>query len=113
MLFSPRGDYKNFRYRAELKINDGGNSGMYCHGMTTLVLSQLWGMTGDEEVKKCLEKAVKLIVKCQSADGGWREGVGCHGGCVQQDGERLNSAVTSGLDGRRSGPVQGPGGHRG
>src|SRR6185503_9266085 len=29
MLFSPRGDYKNFRYRAELKINDGGNSGMY------------------------------------------------------------------------------------
>ena len=29
MLFSPRGDYKNFRFRAELKINDKGNSGMY------------------------------------------------------------------------------------
>ncbi|WZO97150.1 DUF1080 domain-containing protein [Isosphaeraceae bacterium EP7] len=29
MLFSPRGDYKNFRYRAELKISDKGNSGMY------------------------------------------------------------------------------------
>jgi hypothetical protein len=28
-LFSPRGDYKNFRYRAEIKINDKGNSGMY------------------------------------------------------------------------------------
>ncbi len=28
-LFSPRGDYKNFRYRAEVKINDKGNSGMY------------------------------------------------------------------------------------
>jgi hypothetical protein len=28
-LFSPRGDYKNFRYRAEIRINDGGNSGMY------------------------------------------------------------------------------------
>src|SRR6516162_3729982 len=28
-LFSPRGDYKNFKYRAEIKINDGGNSGMY------------------------------------------------------------------------------------
>jgi hypothetical protein len=28
-LFSPRGDYTNFRFRAELKINDGGNSGMY------------------------------------------------------------------------------------
>ena len=29
MLYSPRGDYKNFRFRAELKINDKGNSGMY------------------------------------------------------------------------------------
>jgi squalene cyclase len=48
----------------------GGN--MYCHGMATLALTQLWGMTGDEEVKKCLEKAVKLIVRCQSPDGGWR-----------------------------------------
>ncbi len=28
-LFSPRGDYKNFHYRAEIKINDKGNSGMY------------------------------------------------------------------------------------
>jgi hypothetical protein len=28
-LFSSRGDYKNFRYRAEIKINDKGNSGMY------------------------------------------------------------------------------------
>ena len=29
MLYSKRGDYKNFIYRAELKINDKGNSGMY------------------------------------------------------------------------------------
>jgi hypothetical protein len=29
MIFSPRGDYQNFKYRAELKINDKGNSGMY------------------------------------------------------------------------------------
>lgn len=29
MLYSPRGDYKNFVYRAEVKINDKGNSGMY------------------------------------------------------------------------------------
>lgn len=28
-LFSPKGDYKNFRYRAEVKISDRGNSGMY------------------------------------------------------------------------------------
>lgn len=29
MLVSTTGPYKNFRYRVELKINDGGNSGMY------------------------------------------------------------------------------------
>lgn len=28
-LFSERGDFKNFHYRAEIKINKGGNSGMY------------------------------------------------------------------------------------
>ena len=28
-LFTPRGDYKNFRYRCEIKIADKGNSGMY------------------------------------------------------------------------------------
>ena len=28
-LFSPRGDYTDFRVRAEVKINDGGNSGIY------------------------------------------------------------------------------------
>jgi hypothetical protein len=29
MLFSPKGEYKNFKFRAEVKINDHGNSGMY------------------------------------------------------------------------------------
>jgi hypothetical protein len=28
-LFSPRGDYKNFKYKAEVKIADKANSGMY------------------------------------------------------------------------------------
>ena len=28
-LFSPRGDYKNFKYKAEFKIADKANSGMY------------------------------------------------------------------------------------
>jgi hypothetical protein len=31
MLFSPKGHYQNFRFRAEIKINDRGNSGMYIH----------------------------------------------------------------------------------
>lgn len=29
MLYSPKGEYKNFRVRAEIKINDKGNSGFY------------------------------------------------------------------------------------
>ena len=31
MLYSPKGDYKNFKFKAEIKINDHGNSGMYVH----------------------------------------------------------------------------------
>ncbi len=48
----------------------GGN--MYCHGMAALALGELWGMTGDDEVRPVLEKAVDLIVRCQYRDGGWR-----------------------------------------
>jgi len=52
----------------------GGN--MYCHAMATLALSQLWGMTGDEEIKPVLKKAVTLVIGCQSKapgqEGGWR-----------------------------------------
>jgi prenyltransferase beta subunit len=48
----------------------GGN--MYCHGMAALALSQIYGMTGDEEVKKVLKKAIDLIVKTQNNEGGWR-----------------------------------------
>ena len=29
MLVCTKGPYKNFRYRAEVQINDGGNSGLY------------------------------------------------------------------------------------
>ncbi len=48
----------------------GGN--MYCHGMATLALAELWGQTGGDEIKPVVEKAVKLIVGSQSATGGWR-----------------------------------------
>jgi prenyltransferase beta subunit len=48
----------------------GGN--MYCHAMATLALAELWGMTGDDEIKPVLKKAVNLIVRCQNPQGGWR-----------------------------------------
>jgi squalene cyclase len=49
----------------------GGN--MYCHAMATLALLELWGMTGDDEIKPVVKKAVDLIIRCQSErEGGWR-----------------------------------------
>ena len=48
----------------------GGN--MYCHAMATLALCELWGQTGDDELKPVVEKAVDLIVRCQNSQGGWR-----------------------------------------
>ena len=48
----------------------GGN--MYCHGMATLALSELWGQTGDDEMKPTLKKAVDLIIRSQNPQGGWR-----------------------------------------
>jgi hypothetical protein len=48
----------------------GGN--MYCHGMAALALTQVYGMTGDEDVKKVTKKAIDLIIKTQNPEGGWR-----------------------------------------
>jgi prenyltransferase beta subunit len=48
----------------------GGN--MYSHGMATLTLAELWGVTQDKKIKPVLKKAVDLIVSCQSREGGWR-----------------------------------------
>ena len=48
----------------------GGN--MYGHGMATLALAELWGMTQGEEIRPVLKRAVDLIVRCQSREGGWR-----------------------------------------
>jgi prenyltransferase beta subunit len=52
----------------------GGNShgNMYCHAMATLALAELWGMTGDKDIKPVLTKAVDLIVSSQNYQGGWR-----------------------------------------
>ena len=38
MLYSPKGDYQNFKFRAEVKINDHGNSGLYfrCRSPTAI-----------------------------------------------------------------------------
>ena len=48
----------------------GGN--MYCHGMAALALTQAYGTTADEDVKKVTKRAIELIIKTQNSEGGWR-----------------------------------------
>ena len=45
---------------------------MYSHGFSTLFIAEIYGMTGDDDVKEHLQKAVRLIERCQNSEGGWR-----------------------------------------
>ena len=45
---------------------------MYEHAMSTLACAEMYGMDADPEVEEKLRKAVDLIVKAQSNNGGWR-----------------------------------------
>jgi hypothetical protein len=50
---------------------------MYEHGLATLALTELWGMTGDRAkddavIQKAIEAAVDVILRSQNAGGGWR-----------------------------------------
>lgn len=49
---------------------------MYEHGLATLALSEMWGMTrdkkDDEAIQRALEAAVKVILRSQNEGGGWR-----------------------------------------
>ena len=54
----------------------GVMGGMYEHGLFTLAMSELLGMTADKEDNKeiqvALERAVEVILRSQSPLGGWR-----------------------------------------
>jgi prenyltransferase beta subunit len=45
---------------------------MYSHGFATLFIGEVYGMTGDDQIKENLQKAVRLIERCQNPEGGWR-----------------------------------------
>jgi len=45
---------------------------MYGHGFATLFLGEVYGQTHDPRVREALLKAVRLIVRTQNAEGGWR-----------------------------------------
>ncbi|MBM4041843.1 MAG: terpene cyclase/mutase family protein [Planctomycetes bacterium] len=50
----------------------GTNQGMYEHGLATLALAEIWGMTNKEEVRDILKRAVIVILRAQNDAGGWR-----------------------------------------
>ncbi len=50
----------------------GTRQGMYEHGLATLALSEVWGMTNREEVRDVLKRAVAIILRSQNPAGGWR-----------------------------------------
>jgi hypothetical protein len=55
----------------------GGQQGpMYSHGFGTLLLGEVCGMLSDpaesDRARQALEKAVKIIIKAQNVQGGWR-----------------------------------------
>ncbi|MBT3296184.1 MAG: terpene cyclase/mutase family protein [Verrucomicrobia bacterium] len=68
---------KNWLLKQAKSVSDGylGKS-MYEHGLATLALSEMWGMTkgenDDEDIQKALEAAVAVILRSQNVGGGWR-----------------------------------------
>lgn len=55
-----------------LIASDSSHGPMYGHGFATLFLGEIYGMTGDEQVKEKLLRAVHLIERTQNSEGGWR-----------------------------------------
>jgi len=56
-----------------INVRESSSHGpMYGHGFATLFLAEVYGMTPRDDVRDCLERAVKLIVSTQNEEGGWR-----------------------------------------
>ena len=55
-----------------LIASDQSHGPMYGHGFATLFLGEVYGMTGDEQVKDKLQRAIRLIQQTQNREGGWR-----------------------------------------
>lgn len=77
--FPKRGRYgsaldKAVRYLIQRAKEGGGYFGtnMYNHGLATLALAEVWGMSNREEIRDTLKRAVEVILKAQSSSGGWR-----------------------------------------
>jgi squalene cyclase len=53
-------------------ISHGINTRMYGHGFATLALAEAYGMDQNEGIREKLKKAIRLIIRSQKSDGGWR-----------------------------------------
>jgi len=76
---------KDFMMKKAKARKDGYLGGtMYEHGLATLALSEIWGMTkakeDDDDVQKALEAAVDVIKRSQNPGGGWRYQPAADGG---------------------------------
>ena len=57
------------------KSRDGGGyfgGNMYQHALATLALSEIWGMSDRDEIRDALKLAVRIILRSQNTQGGWR-----------------------------------------
>jgi len=77
--------------------------GMYNHGLSTFVLGQVYGMTGDPRLGAALDRALRVIAQTQCEDGGWdyvaeRQANGHDLSLAVMQALALRSAVDSGLE---------------
>jgi len=92
----------NSRPSGLLNIADA-RRGMYNHGLSTFVLGQAYGMSGDRRMGPVLDRALKLICQTQALDGGWdyvarRQSRGHDLSLAVMQALALRSAVDSGLE---------------
>ncbi|MCA9245598.1 MAG: squalene--hopene cyclase [Planctomycetales bacterium] len=76
---------------------------MYNHGLSTFVLGQAYGMTGDNRLGPAFDRALKLIAETQCDDGGWDylakpQKRGHDLSLVVMQAKALRSAVDSGFE---------------
>jgi squalene cyclase len=53
-------------------ISHDNSTRMYGHGFATLALAEAYGMDRNEGIHEKLKKAIRLIIRSQKSDGGWR-----------------------------------------
>jgi len=67
---------KDYLLKRAEESPSGAMGTMYEHGLFTLAMSELWGMTKNEEdnkkIQTALERSVQVILRAQSPLGGWR-----------------------------------------